>query len=192
MTADKRSAREAATAARRRAQARADPAPALAALDALLAERAGQVVAGYLPMRTEIDPRPAMALAAARGPVCVPVTHGRGRGLTFRAWRPDAPLVDGGFGTQVPAEGAALRPDVLIVPCLAFDAAGTRLGYGAGHYDRTLEALRAEGPCFAIGLAFAAQQVEGLPTEPTDQPLDLVVTERGTLYPGRPTHPARP
>jgi 5-formyltetrahydrofolate cyclo-ligase len=80
---------------------------------------------------------------------------------------------------MIPEEGAWLEPQVLIVPMLAWDRRGYRLGYGGGFYDRTLEGLRAKGPVLAIGFAFAAQEVEAVPTEPTDQRLDAVVTEKG-------------
>lgn len=145
----------------------------------VLAPHAGQVLAGYMPMRTEIDPRPAMA--AHRGPVGVPVILGRGQALRFRAWSPDAPMAAGAFGALVPAAGDWVVPEVLIVPLLAFDARGFRLGYGGGFYDRTLEGLRAQGPVRAVGFAFAAQEVAEVPVEPTDQRLDAVVTERGLL-----------
>ena len=80
---------------------------------------------------------------------------------------------------MIPAEGAWVEPEVLIVPLLAFDARGYRLGYGGGFYDRTLEALRARRPTLAVGFAFAAQEVAEVPTEPTDQRLDAIVTEEG-------------
>lgn len=139
------------------------------------------IVAGYLPIRTEIDPRPAMAVLHAMGAtVCVPVIDANGQPLRFRAWSPTAPLIDGPFGAQTPAAGAFHTPQTVILPLVAFDARGNRLGYGGGFYDRTLEQLRAAGPTRAIGLAFDAQQLETLPLEPTDQPLDALVTETGT------------
>ncbi|WP_371286182.1 5-formyltetrahydrofolate cyclo-ligase [Albidovulum sp.] len=93
-------------------------------------------------------------------------------------------MVPGTFGALVPAEGDWIEPEVLIVPLLAFDRRGYRLGYGGGFYDRTLEALRARGPVTAIGFAFAAQEVDEVPIEATDQPLDIVVTDKGILIPG--------
>ncbi len=143
----------------------------------VLAGHAGQVVSGYMPMRTEIDPLSAMA--AHRGPVCVPVIAGKGLPLKFRAWHPGAEMIDGPFGARVPEAGEWLEPAVLIVPLLAFDALGYRLGYGGGFYDRTLERLRARGPVTAIGYAFAAQEVAAVPREPTDQRLDMIVTDAG-------------
>jgi 5-formyltetrahydrofolate cyclo-ligase len=147
-----------------------------------LAGQGGKVLSGYMPMRTEIDPLPAMA--AHRGPVGVPVIQGKGLPLRFREWTPGCRMVEGTFKALVPEEGAWVEPEVLIVPLLAFDARGYRLGYGGGFYDRTLEGLRAKGPVLAVGFAFAAQEVAELPVEPTDQRLDAVVTERGVrLFP---------
>ena len=148
---------------------------------AALAPHRGKVLAGYMPMRSEIDPLPAMA--AWDGPVCVPVVIARGQPLRFRAWTPGTRMVEGAFGALIPESGDWLVPQVLIVPLVAFDARGFRLGYGGGFYDRTLEGLRAAGPVPAIGFAFAAQRVDAVPTEPTDQPLDLIVTEAGLLRP---------
>jgi 5-formyltetrahydrofolate cyclo-ligase len=142
-----------------------------------LAGQAGKVLSGYMPMRTEIDPLPAMA--AHQGPVGVPVIIGKGLPLRFREWTPGCRLVQGTFKAMIPEEGAWVEPQVLIVPLLAFDARGYRLGYGGGFYDRTLEGLRARGPVLAVGFAFAAQEVPEVPIEPTDQRLDAVITEQG-------------
>jgi 5-formyltetrahydrofolate cyclo-ligase len=90
-------------------------------------------------------------------------------------------MVAGDFGALIPAEGAWLEPEVLIVPLLAFDRRGYRLGYGGGFYDRTLERLRARGATLALGFAFAAQEVEAVPIEPTDQRLDVLLTETGLM-----------
>jgi 5-formyltetrahydrofolate cyclo-ligase len=151
-------------------------------LAAVLRDHAGHVLSGYMPMRTEIDPLPAMA--AHRGPVGVPIIIGKGRPLMFRSWTPDAAMIAGEFGALVPADGGWVVPQVLIVPLLAFDRRGYRLGYGGGFYDRTLQALRAAGPVTAIGFAFAAQEVDAVPTEPTDEKLNLIVTEQGIVTPG--------
>jgi 5-formyltetrahydrofolate cyclo-ligase len=142
-----------------------------------LATKPGRVLSGYMPMRTEIDPLPAMA--AHQGPVGVPVIMGQGMPLKFREWSPGAAMVEGAFKALIPAEGGWLEPDVLIVPMLAFDARGYRLGYGGGFYDRTLEGLRAKGSVLAVGFAFAAQEVAEVPTDATDQRLDVLVTELG-------------
>jgi 5-formyltetrahydrofolate cyclo-ligase len=152
-----------------------------AALRAVLAAHRGRALSGYMPMRGEIDPLPAMAAAAAHGPVAVPVIQGRGLPLLFRRWTPGCALVEGPFRALIPAAGDWVVPEVLIVPLVAFDRQGNRLGYGGGFYDRTLQALRAAAPVIAIGYAWAAQEARDLPLEPTDQRLDLVVTERGVL-----------
>ena len=142
-----------------------------------LAGQGGKVLSGYMPMRTEIDPLPAMA--AHQGAVGVPVIIGKGQALRFREWSPGARMVEGAFKALIPEDGLWVEPEVLIVPLLAFDARGYRLGYGGGFYDRTLEGLRAKGPVLAVGFAFAAQEVAEVPTEPTDQRLDALVTEKG-------------
>ena len=144
-----------------------------------LAPHRGKALAGYMPMRTEIDPLRAMT--AHHGPVCVPVIIGAGQALRFREWSPGCAMVPGEFGALIPAEGAWVVPEVLIVPLVGFDARGYRLGYGGGFYDRTLEALRARGPILAIGFAFSGQEMPEVPIEPTDQRLDAIVTERGLM-----------
>lgn len=169
-------AREAAFAARKVAFA-AGQGQAAEILADFLADQSGRVLSGYMPMRTEIDPLPAMA--AHQGPVGVPVIIGKGQPLRFREWSPGARMVEGSFKALIPEEGAWVEPEVLIVPLLSFDARGYRLGYGGGFYDRTLEGLRARGRVLAVGFAFAAQEVAEVPTEPTDQRLDAVVTENG-------------
>ncbi|WP_374396916.1 5-formyltetrahydrofolate cyclo-ligase [Tabrizicola sp.] len=142
-----------------------------------LAPHRGKVLSGYMPMRSEIDPLPAMA--AHQGPVGVPVILAKASPLRFREWSPGCRLVEGAFKALIPEEGAWVEPEVVIVPMLAFDARGYRLGYGGGFYDRTLEGLRAKGPVIAVGFAFAAQELAEVPTDAFDQRLDAVVTERG-------------
>lgn len=144
-------------------------------------------VAAYWPMRTEADPRPVLAALHARGiPLALPVVLGRGQPLAFRAWAPGAAMVPGGFGVQVPAEDRPVVPRALVVPLLAFDRAGFRLGYGGGFYDRTLAALRATGPVLAVGLAYAVQEVAHVPRTIDDQRLDRIVTECETIRPEGP------
>jgi 5-formyltetrahydrofolate cyclo-ligase len=174
----KAQAREAAFAVRKRAFA-AGQGQAAEILADFLSGQAGRVLSGYMPMRTEIDPLPAMA--AHRGAVGVPVIMGKGLPLRFREWTPGSRMVEGAFKALIPEEGAWVEPAVLIVPLLAWDRRGYRLGYGGGFYDRTLEGLRAKGPVLAVGFAFAAQEVAQVPTEPTDQRLDAVVTENGVI-----------
>lgn len=182
----KQAARKAAFEARRAAHRQGGDQAAQSHLSALLAAHQGGVLAGYLPIRTEMDPLPVMAQWCRKGRVCVPVIAGQGQPLKFREWTPEAPMTDGPHGVSVPAGGAWLEPDVVIVPLVAFDARGGRLGYGGGYYDRTLERLRAAGPVFAVGFAYGAQQAVSLPVEPTDQPLDAIVTEAGPLVFSRP------
>jgi 5-formyltetrahydrofolate cyclo-ligase len=107
----------------------------------------------------------------------VPVIAGAGLPLDFSLWEPGCALREGPFGAMVPKVDRFIEPEILIVPLVAFDRAGGRLGYGGGFYDRTLEGLRSRRPTVAIGFAYSAQEAEGLPLEPTDQPLDMVVTE---------------
>lgn len=150
-------------------------------LSEVLAGYRGVPLAGYMAMRTEIDPTPAMEEAAAHGPVCVPVIIGGGLPLRFSRWEPGVALRDGPFGAQVPEVDDFFEPEILIVPLTAYDLQGGRLGYGGGFYDRTLEMLRAKRATLAIGFAFSAQQADALPLESTDQPLDMIVTERGVI-----------
>ncbi|QYX56130.1 5-formyltetrahydrofolate cyclo-ligase [Roseovarius sp. SCSIO 43702] len=172
----KTEARRAAFARRKAAHAMATPGAA-GRLSEVLAGYRGVPLAGYMPIRTEIDPLPAMAEAAAHGPVGVPVIVAEGEPLRFSRWEPGCEMVDGPFGARIPAREDFFEPELLIVPLVAFDRAGGRLGYGGGFYDRTLERLRARRATLAIGFAYGAQEAENLPLEPTDQPLDMVVTE---------------
>lgn len=176
LAAHKAAARKAAFARRRQAFDRGHPAQA-ALLSQVLAPLRGLPVAGYMAMRTEIDPVLAMTALAAHGPVAVPVIIAPATPLRFARWSPDRAMVDGAFGARVPAELDWIVPRVLIVPLVAFTRQGGRLGYGGGFYDRTLEALRAQGPVMAVGFAWSAQEAESLPLEPVDQRLDLIVTE---------------
>lgn len=179
VTARKSALRGRAAEARDTAHGRADPAPATRHLLDEIARHDGvRTVSAYVAMRSEIDPLPALEALHRQGVrLCLPVVEGRARPLRFLAWTPGDPLVPGGFGTRVPAGGAPVAPDLLIVPMLAFDRRLYRLGYGGGFYDRTLAALRQSRPAPAIGLAYEAQRMESVPTEPTDIPLDAVATE---------------
>lgn len=187
MTVDaKATARKLAFAARKAAHRAGQPAQLIEALLREIGEVRDQVIAGYMPIRTEADPIPAMTALARHNKLCVPVIDGAGLPLRFRAWHPNAEMIEGPFGASVPAQGDWLTPGIVIVPLVAFDSLGNRLGYGGGFYDRTLEGLRTRGATRAIGFAFAAQEQETLPLEPTDQPLDVIVTEAGALAaPGR-------
>ncbi len=141
-------------------------------------------VSGYWPMRDEIDPLPALTALHERGhPIGLPVMPGKDQPLMFRQWTPESALEDGGFGTRIPSESAPrVVPRVLLVPLLAFDRDGYRLGYGGGFYDRTLAALRVDEPdTLAVGIAFSGQEMEDLPHGEHDQPLDMIVTEHGAV-----------
>lgn len=138
-----------------------------------------EVVAGYWPIRDELDVRPIIIrLMDAGQAVCLPVVLGDEAPLELRLWQPSAPLYPSGFGTLAPEDGAPLAtPDVILMPLLGFDRRGTRLGYGGGYYDRTL-AMLDKRPVL-VGFAFACQQFEDIPREPHDVPLDMIVTELG-------------
>jgi 5-formyltetrahydrofolate cyclo-ligase len=158
---------------------RAAAAQAIAARALPVAIAPGMVVSGYSPIRSELDPIPLMrALAALGARLALPVIAARDRPLSFRAWSPDDRLVRGPFGIPEPLpEAAELIPDIVLVPLAAFDRLGHRIGYGAGHYDRTLPRLRAARDILAIGMAFAAQEIAAIPALPHDVALDYVLTE---------------
>lgn len=144
----------------------------------------GAVVSAFLPIRSEVDLRPAIARLFTAGhriglPIMVKPT------LIFREWLPDAPLVPLGFGTVGPGPAAAVvEPDVMLVPLSAFDRRGGRIGYGRAFYDLTVAAMRAAGRApRLIGVAFSVQEVGAVPMEPHDVALDMVVTERDVVVP---------
>ncbi len=139
----------------------------------------GAIISGYWPIGDELDLRPLLLHLHARGHVLgLPVVVGRGRPLIFRAWQPKARLVPGSYGIPTPsAETREVTPDLLLVPLLAFDRQGYRLGYGGGYYDLTLKHLRAARRALAVGVGYAAQEVASVPHDETDETLDWVVTE---------------
>jgi 5-formyltetrahydrofolate cyclo-ligase len=141
----------------------------------------GATVAGYSPIRSEFDPTPLMQKLAAEGArLALPVITARGQSLRFRVWHPGDRLLPGPLGILEPSPAAAeIVPDIVLVPLAAFDRTGHRIGYGAGHYDRTLAQLHKSKGFAAIGLAFAAQEVEAVPALQHDVPLDYVLTESG-------------
>jgi 5-formyltetrahydrofolate cyclo-ligase len=139
------------------------------------------VVSAYWPLPGELDPRPALLGLGQRGAtLALPRTVGDGKPLNFHAWKPEDRLIEGRFNVMEPAADAPLiTPSLLLVPLLAFDRDCRRLGHGKGYYDRTLQALKGNDPGVrAIGLAFAAQEVERVPTDAYDQTLDMVITEQ--------------
>jgi 5-formyltetrahydrofolate cyclo-ligase len=148
-----------------------------------VAVASGTVVSGFWPIKSEISPLPLMRrFADAGASLALPVVAGRGQPLVMRAWSFGAPLVAGVWGIrEPPADAPEVFPDIVIVPLLAFDRRGHRLGYGAGHYDRTIARLHAMKTVATVGIAFAVQQIDEVPTTPRDERLDLVLTEGGTL-----------
>jgi 5-formyltetrahydrofolate cyclo-ligase len=173
---------------RRMAMARREALPAtdrIAAAQAIAARglpvtaAAGMVVSGYSPLKSEISPMPLLRRCADAGAALALPVVGRGKPLVMRAWEFGAPLDSGVWGIRQPTAAAPeVFPDILIVPLLAFDRRGHRIGYGAGYYDMTLARLRAMKPVTAIGIAFAAQEIDAVPTTVHDARLDLVLTER--------------
>jgi 5-formyltetrahydrofolate cyclo-ligase len=139
----------------------------------------GMIVSGYAPIRSEIDPMPLMLELATQGArLALPTVTARGQSLSFRAWSPRDKMVLGPLGILEPSPAAAeIIPDVMLVPLAAFDRLGHRIGYGAGHYDRSLAHLRKSKVIVAIGIAFAAQEIEAVPALSHDVPLEYVLTE---------------
>jgi 5-formyltetrahydrofolate cyclo-ligase len=168
---------------RRRAMSAAEPDAAnVAALMLPLAAIPGaEIVSGYHPIGSELDPGPLLARFAENGArIVFPVTLSPETPLAFLEHLGGSEQIPGCVDLRAPsAEG--LVPDIIIAPLLAFDRQGGRLGQGAGAYDRTIACLRAQGPVFVLGLAYAGQEVPCVPTEPLDQPLDAILTERGYI-----------
>lgn len=147
-----------------------------------LFDRYGPVVAGYIAIKDELSPEHLIAqLKQAGASIALPRLNGQNT-MEFRLWEHGTALVPGKFGLMEPPETAPLAtPSLVLVPLLGFDARGTRLGYGQGHYDRALAALREDGRAFACAVAYKAQMLDDLPVEPHDQPLDWAVTEQGSV-----------
>ncbi|MEM9842233.1 MAG: 5-formyltetrahydrofolate cyclo-ligase [Pseudomonadota bacterium] len=147
-----------------------------------LLDRYGPVVAAYLPIGSEIDPRPLMTkLAAADAKLALPCVQDDGS-MVYRAYRRGDMLEQRPFGLLEPnPEVPEVSPTLVLTPLLGFDRSGNRIGYGKGHYDRALAKLREQGRVFVCGLAFWGQEVDAVPAEPHDVPLDWVMTERGSI-----------
>ncbi len=182
----KQALREYALARRRSARRTAGPGAGVRAANHYLAvvpTPAGAVVSGYWAIRDEIDAMPLLARLVGAGFVCcLPAVAGKGELLRFRAWTPGAALSRGPFRIPEPPESATpAEPTHLLVPLLAYDRDGYRLGYGGGYYDRSLRALRAKRRVIAVGMAYTEQLVPDLPRAPHDEPLDWIVTERGAM-----------
>jgi 5-formyltetrahydrofolate cyclo-ligase len=165
------------------AEIRKAAAEAIAARAFPLAIASGMIVSGFMPLKSEINPLPLMRkLADAGARLALPVVAGRGQPLIMRSWQWGEPLVPGVWGIREPPPTAPeLQPDILLVPLLAFDRNGHRIGYGAGYYDLTIAQLRAKKPIAAVGIAFAAQEIESVPRTAFDARLDLVLTENETI-----------
>jgi 5-formyltetrahydrofolate cyclo-ligase len=170
--------REAMPAAERQAAAEA-----VAARPFPLPIKPGMIVSGYMPLKSEINPMPLMRkLAAAGAALALPAVAGRGKPLVMRAYAIGQPLDSGVWGIREPSkEASEVAPDILLVPLAAFDRQGRRIGYGAGYYDMTINALRRQKPVVAVGIAYSAQEVAEVPTTQRDARLDLVLTERDVI-----------
>ena len=141
------------------------------------------IVSGFIPLKSEINPLPLMQRLAELGArLALPRIIGRGQPLSMRAWQFGAALNRGQWGIREPKPDAReVDPDILLVPLLAFDRAGYRIGYGAGYYDMTIARLRSLKKIIAVGIAFAVQEVPEIPKTPRDERLDLVLTEREAI-----------
>jgi len=166
---------------RRASLTRAGLAQAIAEFASQLALPKGAIVAGYHPIRDEADPRALTSVLSAMGhPLALPVVAVAQSALVFRSWRTGDPLTPNSWGIAEPLASAPdVVPAIILVPLLAFDSTGHRLGYGGGYYDRTIDALPGVR---TIGIAYAGQEVSAVPREPHDHALDMIVTENGVRH----------
>ncbi len=183
LAGDKKRLRAEMAGARRRAAA--DPGPAARAVRDRFLARFGDRVAGagvsaYWPIGDELDPLPLLHALARRGAVCaLPAVIGSGRPLAFRRWRPGDALVEARFGlSEPPGTAPPVVPDIVVVPLLAVDRAGRRLGYGGGYYDRTIAALRCRGEVLVVGIGYDVQIRPSVPEGADDRRVDWVVSEK--------------
>jgi 5-formyltetrahydrofolate cyclo-ligase len=165
------------------ADARARAAEAVASRAFPVSVTPGTIVSGFSPLKSEFNPIPLMRRLSEGGAhLALPVVAGRGKPLIMRAWKFGDALASGQWGIREPLPDAPdVAPDILLVPLLAFDRRGNRIGYGAGYYDMTIAALRAMKPVVAVGVAYAAQEIDAVPVTPRDARLDLVLTEREVI-----------
>ena len=183
----KNALREYAGARRRLAHRQTGPGAGIRAADHFLANvpvAPGAAISGYWPVREEFDVMPLLRRLSGAGYRCaLPYVDKKRHALIFREWRPGTVMLEGPFRISEPTEAAAeLTPTLLLVPLLAYDSQGFRLGYGGGYYDRALAGLRAGGgPVLAVGMAFAEQMVERVPHGETDERMDWIVTEKGAM-----------
>lgn len=146
--------------------------------------KSGQVVSGFWPIRSEIDPRPLLQVLRSKGAlICLPVILDKSR-IIFRLWQDDAELQNCGFGTMAPDKNApTVHPDIMLIPLAGFDSRGHRLGYGAGYYDRYISNLhKSKHFPTLIGMCFACQELPSVPDEPHDVPLEKILTENGLRF----------
>lgn len=174
---------------RRQAMDAATLAPLHAALneklEALLTRLAPRSIGFTWPYRGEFDALPLMRRWLAVDPsrwAALPVVGEKGQPMSFRRWAPDSAMATDRYGIPYPAEGEPVVPELLLIPCNGFDARGYRLGYGAGHYDRTLAAL--DPTPLAVGVAIEDGRLDDLQPQPHDLPMDWIVTEAGA-FPSR-------
>ena len=162
---------------------RAQAAEAIAARGLPLAIKPGAIVSGFMPLKTEINPLPLMRkLSQSGAQLALPAIAGRGKPLVMRAFAFGDELASGQWGIREPkADAPEVAPDILLVPLLAFDRSGHRIGYGAGYYDMTIAKFRSMKPVIAVGIAFAAQEIDQVPVTARDARLDLVLTERDVI-----------
>jgi len=164
------------------AEARAAAAETIAARPFPL-DVAGKIVSGFMPMKSEINPLPLLRKLAEQGAkLALPAIAGRGKPLIMRAYVFGDDLARGQWDIREPKpEAPEVAPDIFIVPLACFDRVGHRIGFGAGYYDMTINALRAKKKVTAIGIAFAEQEIPRVPATPRDARLDLVLTEREVI-----------
>jgi len=138
-----------------------------------------EIVAGYWPVKAELDALLILRELLTKGHTCaLPHVTGEGAPLLFRQWDENTPMTAGKFGLSEPANHNTVLPDIILVPVLAFDARGHRLGYGTGFYDRTLARLKKQKNVRTIGLAYEMQLYPGLPVEDNDVKMDMIITDR--------------